>query len=138
MEHDNSHKPDGAGYEVEDAGVREIVLTGIALAVGTVLVCFAVAGLFKVMMATVNTSNQAPAPIPAVQAFPPGPRLQNKPWLELQAVREHEDQLLTTYGWVDKNAGTVRIPIDRAMDIVVQRGLPVRTEPAGAPGNVRK
>jgi hypothetical protein len=55
----------------------------------------------------------------------------------LQDVRKHEDERLTSYGWVDKNAGRVRIPIDRAMDLVLQRGLPFRAAPvpggAGAP-----
>jgi hypothetical protein len=132
MAHDHEHKANGAGYEVEDASVREIVFTGVGLAVGTIIVCFAVAGLFKVLTATEVSSRQPLTQVPAGQSFPPTPRLQEKPWLELQGVRAHEDQVLTTYGWVDKNAGKVRIPIDKAMDIVVQHGLPMRTE--GAPG----
>jgi len=39
-----------------------------------------------------------------------------------------EDQKLATYDWVDQDAGKVRIPIDRAMDLIVQRGLPVREQ----------
>ena len=41
-------------------------------------------------------------------------------------LRAHEDELLDTYGWVDKNAGVVRIPIDEAMKLTLQRGLPAR------------
>ena len=41
-----------------------------------------------------------------------------------------EEKTLYSYGWVDEKAGTVRIPIERAMDLLVQRGLPVR--PQGA------
>ena len=130
MAHDNEHKTNGAGYEVEDASVREIVFTGIGLAVGTILVCLAVAGLFKVLTATEGSSRQSLTQVPAAQSFPPNPRLQAKPWLELEGVRKHEDEMLSSYGWVDKNAGKVRVPIDRAMDIVIQRGLPVRTEGA--------
>ena len=44
----------------------------------------------------------------------------------LQTFREHEDEKLTTYGWIDKNTGVVRIPIDRAKDLLLERGLPVR------------
>ena len=33
---------------------------------------------------------------------------------------------LDTYGWVDHDNGIVRIPIDRAIDATVQRGLPAR------------
>jgi hypothetical protein len=44
----------------------------------------------------------------------------------LKALRATEDAALTTYGWVDKNKGIVRIPIDRAIDLLLQRGLPTR------------
>ena len=139
MAHDNSRKANSAGYEVEDASVKEIVLTGIGLAVGTIIVCFAVAGLFKVLTATVGTDIPAATQIPTARTYPPGPRLQNRPWMELQEVRQREDQILNTYGWVDKNAGIVRIPIERAMDTVVQRGLPVQTgQPIGAAKNAPK
>ncbi len=46
--------------------------------------------------------------------------------LNKEAVRE--EGLLYSYGWVDEKAGTVRIPIERAMDLIVQRGLPVRPQ----------
>jgi hypothetical protein len=39
-----------------------------------------------------------------------------------------EDRVLTTYAWVDRNAGTVRIPVDRAKDLALERGLPARRE----------
>jgi len=44
----------------------------------------------------------------------------------LHDFRERELQSLTTYGWVDRNAGTVRIPIDRAKQLLLERGLPTR------------
>jgi hypothetical protein len=56
----------------------------------------------------------------------------------LENLRKDEDEKLSTYGWVDKNAGRVRIPIDRAMDLVVQRGLPVRAAAAPGDANVKK
>lgn len=134
MAHDNSHNTNGAGYEVEDASVKEIVFTGIGLAVGTIIVCFAVAGLFKVLTATVGQHEQRATQIPTARAFPPSPRIQDRPWLELQDLRRHEDEVLSTYGWVDKNAGKVRIPIEQAMQEVVQKGLPV----AGAEKHAKK
>ena len=42
----------------------------------------------------------------------------------------NEDNELYSYGWVDEKAGTVHIPIDRAMELLVERGLPVRPQPA--------
>jgi hypothetical protein len=58
----------------------------------------------------------------------PAPQLETNERTELNKIRLREDQTLATYDWVDQNAGTVRIPIDRAMELIAQRGLPVRTE----------
>jgi hypothetical protein len=41
-------------------------------------------------------------------------------------VNQEYQQRLTNYGWVDRNAGKVHIPIDRAIDLLAQRGLPTR------------
>jgi len=57
---------------------------------------------------------------------PPVPRVEEHPQLELQQLRTQEDQTLSTYGWVDKKEGIVRIPIERAMELQLQRGFPVR------------
>jgi hypothetical protein len=43
---------------------------------------------------------------------------------DLKRLRDSEDATLGSYGWVDRKAGTVRIPIDRAMDLVAKRGVP--------------
>jgi hypothetical protein len=60
--------------------------------------------------------------------LPPEPRLQTNPREDLREMRAAEDETLTSYGWVDRSNGIVRIPIDEAMKLVVQRGLPARTE----------
>ena len=60
--------------------------------------------------------------------MPPEPRLQIHPREDLQDLRASEDAILNSYGWVDKNAGIVRIPIDEAMKLILQRGLPARQE----------
>ena len=62
----------------------------------------------------------------------PKPNLEISPSADLTAVRGHEDEELTSYGWIDRKAGIVRIPIDRAMDLIAQRGLPVRASNAPA------
>ena len=63
--------------------------------------------------------------------LPPEPRLQTNPRQDLQDFREQEDTILKSYGWVDRNAGIVRVPIEEAMKLTVQRGLPTRPEGAG-------
>jgi hypothetical protein len=57
---------------------------------------------------------------------PPAPRLQDNPQQELRELRARQESLLNGYGWVDKEAGVARIPIEDAMKMVVERGLPTR------------
>ena len=54
---------------------------------------------------------------------------------DLQRILAKQQQKLETYGWEDRQAGTVRIPIERAMDLLLQKGLPV-ANPA-TPGQSR-
>jgi hypothetical protein len=58
----------------------------------------------------------------------PEPRLEEDERHQLDDVRMKEEKRLNSYGWVDEKAGRVHIPIDRAMDLIVQRGFPVRQE----------
>jgi len=62
------------------------------------------------------------------QGFP-GPKLQNDDGLQdMVDLHAREDLLLDHYSWVNQSQGKVRIPIERAMEIVAQRGLPVATK----------
>jgi hypothetical protein len=74
---------------------------------------------------------------------PPGiPQLQAHPDTDLQGYLKEQRQMLDSYGWVDRKNGVVRIPIQRAMTILLQRGLPARNSktPKGAvqPGEVQQ
>ena len=53
--------------------------------------------------------------------LPPKPRLQIAPRLDLAQKRKAEDEALNSYAWIDRSAGTVRIPIDRAIDLLAER-----------------
>jgi hypothetical protein len=55
----------------------------------------------------------------------PQPRLEENEIRQLDQVIQTQNETLASYGWVDQKAGVVRIPIDRAMEIVAQHGLPV-------------
>ena len=61
------------------------------------------------------------------QTFPQ-PRLEENERMDLRPFIEDQDRKLATYDWVDKDRETVRIPIERAMELIVERGLPVRPE----------
>jgi hypothetical protein len=62
----------------------------------------------------------------------PQPRLEENERTQLRSFIEDQDRKLATYDWVDKDRGTVRIPIDRAMELIEQRGLPVHAEEASS------
>jgi hypothetical protein len=75
-----------------------------------------------------------PSPIPEANApaIPPEPRLQESPARDMAALRARESEILNSYGWVDRDAGVARIPIDRAMDLTLHPGL----RPARPSGDV--
>ena len=118
----------GPGYETSDANPRGLVLFGVGIfaIIGVVLlIAYGVFGHFQE-----SQSLGAPAsPFANASQIPPAPRLQTEPKRDLEHLRAREDHLLHTYEWVDPNAGMVRIPIDRAMELVLQKGLPVRQQP---------
>jgi len=65
------------------------------------------------------------------QTFPQ-PRLEENERTQLRSFIEDQDQKLATYNWVDKDKGILRIPIDRAMELIAKRGLPVHSEGASS------
>jgi hypothetical protein len=87
------------------------------------------------MAAAPTAASATPRPAEAGRVYPeivsigkadgPAPRLLVREPLNLEAQRAHEREVLTTYGWADQNAGTIRIPIERAKDLLIQRGLAV-------------
>ena len=66
------------------------------------------------------------------QSFPSSTTGRSTSAANSNEIRIDEEQTLSTYDWVDQKAGTVRIPIDRAMDLIAQRGLPVRAQAQGS------
>jgi hypothetical protein len=120
-------------HEVTDVSFWTVMGSGAALVVSSVLIYFLVWGLFLYFSRQADrhgsTVGRFTQELP--QPLPPEPRLQTDPHRDLLRLRESEDKLLNTYGWVDRNAGVVRIPIEQAMKLTVQRGLPSRA--AGEP-----
>lgn len=114
------------GHETSDAHARPIVLIGFALAIIVAVMGVISYGILAYLDANV-VDNISASPMATEGAQrPPEPRLEEHPALELPKLRAREDELLSTYGWTDKKAGVVRIPIDRAMELQLQRGFPTR------------
>ena len=59
--------------------------------------------------------------VQARSPIPPEPRLQVNPYAEFHEYLRKQQETLKTYGWVSRAEGKVRIPIDRAMELVVER-----------------
>jgi hypothetical protein len=117
----------GGGHEHSDADVRLIVYSTLGLIVAMVIVFFIVVGIFKVMQKEMPREPRISA-IANPSRIPPEPRLQPHPANELQALRQHEDDVLNHYGWVDQKAGVVRIPVGKAMGILARRGFPTQSD----------
>lgn len=126
---ETKHLP--TGHETEDVSIPGVVLTGGLVAVGTALVILFVYGIFQ-YLAQHPLTTLPPNPMAETdrQEFPPTPRIEEHPAIELGDLRTQEERVLSTYGWTDKRNGIAHIPIDRAMDLQLERGFPVRKEAA--------
>jgi hypothetical protein len=118
-------------HEQSDVNIRAILGFGAALIVVATVVHLLIYVLFGYFDRREGVKVPAEYPLAASQGHhePPEPRLQTDPRQDLADMRAKEDDVLGSYGWVDKNAGVVRIPIDAAMKLTLERGLPARTEP---------
>jgi hypothetical protein len=95
----------------------------VGLVITGVVVHFVLGG-FWVFLRDHNDRGGPVSPFAVTQQLPPEPRLQISPPSEMRNFRLWEEQQVHTYGWVNRPGGVVRIPIDRAMDLVLERGLP--------------
>jgi hypothetical protein len=114
-------------HEESDVNVRAILGFGAGLLAVGVIIHLLLLVLFSYYT---KQAAQVPRAFPLSaeyqQQAPPQPRLQAHPEEDMRQLRAQEDAVLHGYGWVDKSSGVARIPIDEAMKIVVQRGLPAR------------
>jgi len=72
-------------------------------------------------------ATMSPMVTPTDRMLPPRPRLQTQPHLELQDYCAVQQKEVSTYGWVNQESGVVRIPVDRAMELILAKGLPARS-----------
>ena len=121
----NGRSPGGDGTSGFDRelDVRAILIFGAVLAL---LVAAALAAMWILTVVLRDRAAQAdPRPSPIAElnarAVPPEPRLQSNPPVDMKTLRAQEETELHSYGWVDEKAGVARIPIDRAMEILVAK-----------------
>ncbi len=146
------HEPDKVdashGYERSDASTTNILVFLLSLAVFVAVSGFLCYGIGKVINSAMNKEDgpnskwTKTADVRQLGDFPSSPELQNKvatlveqfptPRLlsddgdqDITDLHAREDLLLDHYTRIDGEPGKVRIPIERAMELIAQKGLPV-------------
>ena len=116
----------------DDENVRAILRFGLWLTVSALVIYAVLFGMFQYFDRQAAAADPARNPLLAGQKPPaspaarfPEPRLQSNAAAELEKARAQEDEILHSYGWVDRNTGVVRMPVERAMQMVAERGVPV-------------
>ena len=118
-------------HEETDVNIRAIFGFAAGLLVVAIVIHVAVWGLFRYFDYREARVHGPASPLATGEVrLPPEPRLQVNPREDLSAFHIQEDAILNGYSWVNREAGTVRIPIAEAMKATVAKGLPVR-QPAG-------
>jgi hypothetical protein len=136
----------GVGHESSDLKIAPVVWFVVGLSVATIVIGLLVWGLFSTLGSREQRSSGSPSPLAGErQKLPPEPRLQlapstveqlegNKPpnlkedhpLQEMKRLRAEEEKTLNSYGWVNQQTGTVRIPIDEAKKRLLEKGIPAR------------
>lgn len=119
--------PESAGRKYEDSSVNVkqlfvLAMGVVAMVLAGVLISAEVFRVFEKLTPMGPTAS----PFEDVREVPQGLRLQTKAPQDLKDYRKDQEKILSGYGWVDQKSGIVRIPVDRAMELLLQKGYPVR------------
>jgi hypothetical protein len=123
---------------------QEVSLRGLVIFASVVVGALVVAGVVGLLMVRgferrAERHEEKPSPLAVEMGprLPPEPRLQANPDADLARMRAAEDSVLQAWGWVDRQAGVVRMPVEKAAELVVREGLPrfAPAAPAAAPAS---
>lgn len=126
------------GYETRDADIRAVltflVVLGAVLIVASLL-CY---GMFRYFSSHEQNQAATESPFADTRQLPLGPQLQVNPREDWLKFREEQQRSLETLAWQNQSAGTARVPIEEAMELLVKKGVPVQGQPAPAAGDAKK
>jgi hypothetical protein len=117
-----------ARCEESDVSIRGLAKFGVALVVLGIVANLVVWGMFNYFNKTEEKSQAPPPPMFKGNQLPPEPRLQGAPGHQTTALedlfemRQREEKILGSYGWVDQESGIVHIPIGEAKKLILQKG----------------
>lgn len=144
-QHGNGGPGANDGFEHQDMGPKAAYGFLISLAVLGILVYFVVNATYHGLNRYFQAHQPAQSPLnqtaegdtrdlqkskvdEKIKNTFPQPLLETDERNELNDFRTEEAKQLNSYGWVDQKAGVVHIPIERAMQLVAERGLPLRSD----------
>ncbi|HED66497.1 MAG TPA: hypothetical protein ENJ09_13205 [Planctomycetes bacterium] len=122
---DTSHGPGEAGFEARDAKIRPLMIFGIGLTILSIA-AFMISRSLQHSWNEEVDARSAPHPLQEKRPTPTTPLLQPTTRVDLAEHRAKEEELLHGYGWIDSQNDIVHIPVARAMELVLERGLPAR------------
>jgi hypothetical protein len=120
-------QPTEGRYEHTDVDARRVVLTGFVLAL-LLVGSMALSAWISQSLGAELAEGDAPSPVQGLRKAPDGPELLAVPARELEKQRAWEEDMLTGTEWIDPVNQVVRIPIERALELALQEGFPVREE----------
>jgi hypothetical protein len=123
-----------------DENVRAILRFGFWMIVAAVIIYASLWGMFQYFDWQAAASDPVQNPLLAGERPPanpaarfPQPQLQSNAAADQGKTRAREDELLNTYGWVDRQAGVVHLPVGRAMQMIAEHGVPAWPAPPPQP-----
>lgn len=114
-------------HEHRDVNVWAVYKFGIALAILCVVAVGLLYGLYNYFLSRQGGALAHEQTNVDARSLPPTPRLQPAPVTDMKDMRAAEDRIINGYGWVDQGQGVARIPVNRAIDLLAQRGIAGRT-----------
>lgn len=133
VEHGYGTTPPGAQHEHSDIDPSYGYKFALWLSVAMVISAGIVYGTFQIFEGQMQARDAAAQRFPLAAGRvqePPAPRLQTQPFKDVYLLRQSEALTLGSYAWVDRDNGVVRVPIQEAMRLTIERGLPTRPEGA--------
>src|ERR1700686_839354 len=147
----NGHGHHETEFEREDLSTRGVFMFMAGLAVSGIVIFFIIVGMYSFLDKYERSQMATASPLVTTKGSMlrvvtqedmdkkfkdnGAPMLETNERGQLRDFLMNEEDQLNSYGWVDENAGVAHIPIDRAMDLLVQRGLPVFTQGASTSGS---
>jgi hypothetical protein len=115
-------QPCHGGHERRDVSFKPLMIAAVVLVVALVVAVVGMERLFGFLARREAARSNPASPLAASRrAAPPEPRLQSEPIGDLRKLREREQSTLDSYGWVDRERGVVRVPIERAMELTLEQ-----------------